>query len=130
MMGKKTILHNDLKKEAFIKAFQNNYGNITQSVEAAGVSRSIYYQWVKDDPEFVSRLEAIEPKEIKKDFIETALMRKIREGDTAAIIFASKTQLKDRGYIERQELTGADGDKLGAFTVEIINGATAKDTDQ
>jgi hypothetical protein len=57
-------------------------------------------------------------------------MRKIREGDTAAIIFASKTQLKDRGYIERQELTGADGDKLGAFTVEIINGATAKDTNQ
>lgn len=123
-------MHNDLKKEAFIKAFQNNYGNITQSVEAAGVSRGMYYQWVKDDPEFLARIEAIEPKEIKKDFIENALLKKIREGDTAAIIFASKTQLKDRGYIERQELTGADGDKLGAFTVEIINGATAKDTNQ
>jgi hypothetical protein len=130
MMGKKTIVDIDIKKEAFIKAYQNNFGNVTQSVDAVGVTRSAYYKWVKDDPKFLAKLEAVEPKEIKKDFIETALMRKIREGDTAAIIFASKTQLKDRGYIERQELTGADGDKLGAFTVEIINGATAKDTNQ
>jgi hypothetical protein len=39
----------------------------------------------------------------------------------AAIIFFLKTQGKSRGYVERQEVTGADGKKL--FEVTIIDGA-------
>jgi len=57
-------------------------------------------------------------KEYKKDFIESKLIKLINEGDTAATIFAAKTQLKDRGYIERQEITGADGNELN-FNVSL-----------
>lgn len=63
-------------------------------------------------------------REVSVDKTEKRLMQKIEEGDTTAIIFKLKTHGKKRGYIERQEFTGADGDKLNAFSVEILNGGT------
>jgi hypothetical protein len=44
------------------------------------------------------------------------LFKLIKEGNVAATIFYLKTQGKQRGYIERQEVTGADG----APIIEII----------
>ena len=48
-------------------------------------------------------------KERRKDFVEGELYKQIKRGNIAAIIFYLKTQAKDRGYVERQEVTGADG---------------------
>jgi hypothetical protein len=53
-------------------------------------------------------------KERRKDFVEGELFKQIKRGNIAAIIFFLKTQAKDRGYVERQEVTGADG---GAIVV-------------
>lgn len=46
------------------------------------------------------------------DTAESMLYKQIGEGNTTAIIFFLKTQGRQRGYIERQELTGADGERL------------------
>ncbi len=43
----------------------------------------------------------------------------MQEGNMTATIFFLKTQGKSRGYIERQEITGADGKKL--FEVKILD---------
>jgi hypothetical protein len=51
--------------------------------------------------------------------VEDALVEKIKDKDTTAIIFACKTKLKKRGYVERQEITGADGKKV--FEVKIVD---------
>ena len=37
------------------------------------------------------------------------LHKQIKDGSTAATIFLLKTKGKKRGYVERQEITGADG---------------------
>jgi hypothetical protein len=44
----------------------------------------------------------------------------MKDGNMTAIIFYLKTQGKSRGYVERQEVTGADGKKL--FEVTIVDG--------
>ena len=57
--------------------------------------------------------EAInQAREDLKDFAESKLLRRMDDDDLTAIIFFLKCQAKDRGYVERQELTGADGAAL------------------
>jgi len=44
--------------------------------------------------------------------VESKLYSKALAGDTTSMIFFLKTQGKKRGYIERQEITGEDGNEL------------------
>jgi len=54
--------------------------------------------------------EAItQAREDLKDFAESKLLSRMNEDDLTAIIFFLKCQAKDRGYVERNEVTGADG---------------------
>ena len=43
----------------------------------------------------------------------------MKEGDTTMIIFYAKTQMKDRGYTERREITGKDGESLIQKEIDI-----------
>lgn len=85
-------------------------GNISATAEALGVDRRTIYRRVTDNAE----LEAIwkEARESLIDVAESALLKLINEGNVAAIIFALKTQGRSRGYSERLELTGADGEAI------------------
>lgn len=46
------------------------------------------------------------------DFTENKLYELIKAGDKTSIIFFLKCKGKARGYVERQEMTGADGTPL------------------
>ena len=93
----------NLKKESFIKLYQETFGNITLSAKNSGISRGTYYKWINEDPKFLEEINAIEPKEMLVDFAESMLIQRIKKEDTTAIIFALKTQGKKRGYIEKTE---------------------------
>ena len=93
----------DVKKTAFIDAYKKTFGNITQSCNAIGVHRQTFYDWCNNDQEFKEVIDAVEPQEVFIDFAENALVKRISEGDTTAIIFALKTKGKKRGYVERTE---------------------------
>jgi hypothetical protein len=54
----------------------------------------------------------------RHDSIEGVLYTKAAAGEPWAVCFYLKTQCKDRGYTERQELTGEDGKPL-RFIVEV-----------
>jgi len=109
----------DITKEAFIIAYKENFGNITISCEAAGISRAAYSSWIKTDEEFRTRLAEIEPEEIMLDFGEHKLMERISKGDTLATMFLLKTKGKRRGYIERQEVAH-EGDVVKQITVNVL----------
>ena len=98
------------KKEEFLKVFKKALGNISVACHNYGIERQTYYNWLNADEEF--RKEVEQAKEIRKDFIESALDKKIEEGDTTAIIFAAKTQCKDRGYTEKIEYEGKQQTEL------------------
>ena len=116
----------DITKEAFIIAYKENFGNITISCEAAGVSRSAYSNWIKTDEEFRKRLAEIEPEEIMLDFGEHKLMERISKGDTLATMFLLKTKGKRRGYIERQEVAH-EGDVVKQITVNVLKANHVED---
>jgi hypothetical protein len=107
-------------KKAIIDALEKSLGVVTTACKNVGIGRTIFYEWMKDDQDFENRVNEIQ--NIALDFAESQLHKQIGEGSTAATIFYLKTKGKKRGYIERQEITGADGLPTN-FQIEIIDSA-------
>tara|TARA_R110002167_G_scaffold69576_5_gene196019 strand:+ start:3934 stop:4293 length:360 start_codon:yes stop_codon:yes gene_type:complete len=105
-------------KKAIIDALEKSLGVVTTACKNVGIGRTTFYEWMKDDQEFEQEVNEIQ--NIALDFAESQLHKQIGEGSTAATIFYLKTKGKKRGYIERQEITGADG-MPNNFKVEIID---------
>lgn len=104
-------------KIAVIEALEKSLGVVTTACKNAGVGRTQFYAWLKEDEEFATKVRDIE--NIALDFVESQLFKNIQEGKTSEMIFYLKTKGKKRGYIERQEITGADGMPTN-FQIEII----------
>ena len=104
-------------KKAMIEALEKSLGVVTTACKVVGIGRTQFYQWLKDDDEFAQEVDDIQ--NIALDFAESQLHKQIGDGSTAATIFYLKTKGKKRGYIERQEITGADGMPTN-FQIEII----------
>ena len=105
-------------KKAIIDALEKSLGVVTTACKNVGIGRTTFYEWMKDDQEFEREVNEIQ--NIALDFAESQLHKQIGDGSTAATIFYLKTKGKKRGYIERQEITGADG-MPNNFKVEIID---------
>ena len=105
------------EKEDLIKALSQTSGIISAACKAANVSRMTYYRYYDEDPDFKEKADDV--KEMQKDFAESLILKKMKEGDTTMIIFYAKTQMKDRGYTERKEITGKDGEDLIKKEVDL-----------
>jgi len=89
-------------KQAFLHSFEQMLFNVAQACRACGINRARLDLWKEQDEEFAEAFfDAIETK---KDFIEGQLMENVRKGETLSVLFACKTQLKDRGYVEKQQI--------------------------
>lgn len=93
-----------MDKQEFLKVFEASMGNVSVACHNYGCDRSLYYKWRETDEDFRAKTDAM--REVRKDFAESQLDKKIKEGDTTAIIFYLKTQCKDRGYTEKIEYEG------------------------
>ena len=111
-MPKKT-LHN---AEQVIEAIRGTGGIKATIARRLDVSR-----WTVDN--YLSRWATVqqaydEECESVKDLAETNLIQEIRDRNFQAIKYYLSTKAKERGYIERQEHTGADG---GAINIAYVN---------
>ena len=111
-------------KEKFLEVFANNLGNVQDSCKAAGIARKTFYNWKDGDEDFAQAVEEIQEGLI--DLAESKLLENIKSGKTNEILFYLRTKGKYRGYVERQEITGADGIPNN-FQVEIIRSDKNKD---
>lgn len=98
------------RKKEFIEAFQKSLALVASTCRKVGISIPTFYNWYNDDPDFAAQIDEI--RELAKDAVESKIYKKIDDGDTTMLIFYAKTKMKDRGYVERQEVTGADGSAL------------------
>jgi len=89
-------------KKALIEALEKSLGVVTTACKLVGVTRTTFYQYVKDDPEFAEAVKDIE--EVTIDFAESQLHKQIKDGNTTATIFYLKTKGKKRGYVEKTEI--------------------------
>lgn len=109
----------DKIKKDFPQLLKKSMGIVSTACDAANVSRNWYYDQRKKDAGFAEACDEV--TEYTGDFVETSLLKKIKEGDTSCIIFYCKTKLKNRGYVERVESTGKDGTPISqvSYNVEI-----------
>ena len=106
------------RKEAFLKILEGQLGIISQAAKKMDLDRTTPYRWMKEDITFAEKVHEIQ--NLVLDFTESKLLELIRDGNPTAIIFMLKTKGKDRGYIERREITGMNGQALDV-KIEVIN---------
>ena len=99
----KSMNKTEQHKKAVLEALEKSLGVVTTACKIAGIGRTQYYTWLKEDEEFKKAVEDVE--NITLDFAESQLHQQIKEGSTAATIFYLKTKGSKRGYIEKQDIT-------------------------
>ena len=108
----------NIKKE-FPQLMEQSCGIITAACSKAKIERRTYYNWRNKDPGFAAACDEV--LETTADMVEYALLKKIQEGNTTAIIFYCKTKMKHRGYIERCErmYVNSNYTTTSIFTAEV-----------
>lgn len=112
------VTNSDTLKKNMIKALEKNLSIVTTACKSVGISRWTHYRWMKEDEKYAEEVDDL--KNVVLDFAESQLHQQMQDGSVPATIFLLKTLGKKRGYIERQEITGADGMPTN-FQIEIID---------
>lgn len=82
-----------LKKAEVIDLWRQTHGHISDLCRSAGISRTTFYNWLKDDKEFA--LAIVDAEYELNDDMRDALITKAQEGDLGAIIFYLKKRHPD-----------------------------------
>lgn len=118
------MTNSDTLKKNMIEALEKTLCIVSTACKMVGISRNTHYRWIKEDLEYAKEVEDLE--NVILDFAESHLHLQIKEGSVPATIFLLKTRGKKRGYVERQEITGADGEQT-SFEVNIITNGKKED---
>jgi hypothetical protein len=105
------------KQKAFVLAFKNKSGNVSEACEAVGIDRKTFYNWCKDDnKDFANVIDEVDQADL--DFTESQLRKNVEAGLEASVFFKLKTKGKGRGFVERQEISGVQGKPIEFMFVE------------
>jgi wyosine [tRNA(Phe)-imidazoG37] synthetase (radical SAM superfamily) len=100
------------QKKKLLEALEESLGVVTTACEKAKVTRTTFYNYYNDDPEFKKAADSIE--DVAIDFAETQLYKQIKDGNPTSTIFYLKTRGKRRGYVEKQEM-----EHSGDITIKV-----------
>ena len=103
--------------DQMIEALRATKGMVYLAAKRLGCSHTTVYTYLDRHPT-VRRAKEAEDGNFG-DMCELKLFDAANRGESWAVQFALRTKFKQRGYIERQEITGADGDPVAikAYTV-------------
>lgn len=107
-----------LTPERLIAAIRRCKGMLTLVAKELGVSYEAVRKSVHRFPTVAAALR--EARDEVTDTAELALYKRIQNGDPWAVQFWLKTQGKSRGFVERQEITGADGEAVPIRFIEVV----------
>lgn len=101
------------RQHLFLYALPACNFNPSEACRKLNIHRAQLDSWMRTDPDFTDLVEEMQWH--KKNFFEEALVDLVRERDTSAVLFANRTQNKDRGYDDTKKL---DLNVAGSVTVE------------
>lgn len=101
-----------LKQTRFIESYLKSRGHIGNACRDACIGRTLYYEWMKDDYFLMCFDHA---KEEFNDSIQSRIVKLAELDDRDMIKFWAKTQMKHRGFVEKQEI-----EVSGNFTDEFV----------
>ena len=113
---------NGVTAKQMILAIEEAQGYVTKAVSILDISRTSFYTYLKRYPTVQQAMD--DAREQRHEWVESKLMKAIKNDNLTAIIFYLKTQAKHMGYVERQELAGVDGEGLKVI-VEYVNSPIA-----
>jgi transposase-like protein len=94
-------------KKAIIEAIKDSGGIMSTIARRLGVTWHTADTWVKQYDETKQALQ--DERETILDLAESTLFRNIKDGNSQDAKWLLSTMGKNRGYSERQEITGVDG---------------------
>lgn len=94
------------RQHLWVHALVSSNFNASEACRRVNICGPTLTNWCAD-PGFAELVGALHT--IKKDWIEEHLMKLVGRGDTAATIFAARTQLRDRGYNPRLDVHVSGG---------------------
>ena len=97
-------------KTRMLEALRRNGCLFHLAAKEVGINYCTHRAWMKDDEDYRNAVNDIAAS--VGDEVEAKLKELIDNGDTSATIFYCKTKLKYRGFTERTEITGANGEPL------------------
>jgi hypothetical protein len=107
-------MRNVLKADLVAAKMLELSGNLAAVARFFGVTRQAVQHYVKARPKLMKVMD--DCRESMKDAAESSLYKAVLDGEAWAVCFFLKTQAKDRGYTERQELTARQ-----PFGVQVIH---------
>lgn len=112
----------DTRKNVMIQSLESSLGVVSVACQKAELSRETHYKWYREDLDYKLRVDNV--KNICLDFAESKLFEQIKSNNVTSTIFYLKTQGKNRGYVERQEL---DVGNDNHFRIEILKSENSTD---
>jgi hypothetical protein len=101
--------------EQIIDALEHSRGLIAPAARYLQCSRDTIRDYIKRYPE-IARAKK-DADEVVNDIAENSLFNALERGEAWAICFRLKTKAKDRGYIEKAEISGAGG---GPVKIQLV----------
>jgi len=123
MATKKQIL-----KKYFIETYIKKMGNISKACEEVGIERKTFYNWMKE-PKFKEMYD----NAIKQhnDLIYSKIYKLAAKEDKDMLKFWAKTQMKDWGFTEKQELEHSGGtENTNTLKVEFVEGLKPEEVNE
>lgn len=109
-------------QQQIIDAITQADGFISQAAARLGCTTPTIYNYAKRYKAVQAALNEVKHK--RDDFVESKLFKAIKDENITAIIFYAKTQMKHRGYVERQEVTGKEGEEI---ILKVVKGVSVDD---
>lgn len=109
------------------KALTDSHGLVAIAARRLGITSTALHKRIHDYHELQETLK--EAREMFVDTCEASLHRAVVNGEGWAVCFGLKCLGKQRGYVERHEITGSDGTPI-TVTVQWGDKPDAEDQDQ